>query len=205
MSPSDFTNRPLAGQAKNLLDDLAELDRKIPAELERGVREGYLETAKLKGLAEKLGVEAPRVRTLRWVYVEVRNLHSVQVNAYDDADAVQQVKEAHEGRLARGEVPYGFRQSYWAGSNRRGGIMSEPTTTRPSMDHELRFYTDRNSQVPTPLRSQSQPQENDAALTQPEGMPPGAARLVMDLTEPPMRIAPWPRPQIHIPADGLEF
>jgi hypothetical protein len=151
---SEFTvNRPLAAGAKNLLDDLKLLDAKVTEELERGIREHYLEKSYVPGLAERMGVEAPRVRTPRWVYVEWRQIQSVQVSAYDDADAVQQVKDTYGAQLSRGELPYGFRQSRWEDRESRNSVMvSEPTATRPYMNHNLRFYMERGNLTPQSIQ-----------------------------------------------------
>lgn len=152
---AEFTiNRELAGAAKNLLDDLMTLDTKIPQELERGVRESYLEVDKVTGLAERLGVEAPRIRTRRWVYVEQRVVQSYAVEAYDDDDAKRIFLENFEQEIRRGNIPYGVRQSHWADRVDRNSIMiSEPTTQRPTMNHNLRFYVERRGE-PRPLRAE---------------------------------------------------
>lgn len=158
---SEFTvNRPLAAGAKNLLDDLKVLDTKVTEELARGINEHYLEKSYVPGLAKRMGVEEPRVRTNRWVYVEWRQIQSVQVSAYDNDDAVQQVMDQYGTQLSRGELPYGFRQSYWADRESRNSVMvSEPTATRPNMDHNLRFYVERNNLTPQAIRTDPQPEE----------------------------------------------
>lgn len=161
---SDFTvDRPVGGRVKNLLDDLAALDAKIPAELERGVRENYLEQGKVAGLAEKLGVDAPRFRTRRWVYIEHRQIQSVAVDAYDDEDALRIFREQYESEIRSGAVPYGFRRSHWRDRTRGGVMISVPTTDRPRTDHNLPFYVDRREE-PRPLRSEPE----QAEVTVPE-------------------------------------
>lgn len=148
-SDLDFTiTRPLAGGAKNILDDLMALDAKIPQELERGVRENYLEPSKIASVAEKLNVPPPRIRTRRWVYVEHRQIQSVQVEAYDDEDALRIVRDSYGNDLRHGSIPYGFRQSYWADrpDRRSSTIVSEPTTTRPNLAHNLRFHVERGDE-----------------------------------------------------------
>ena len=147
MTTPEFTvDRTLAGAAKNLLDDLLTLDAKIPEEIERGVRESYLEPGRVTGLAERLKVRPPRIRSQRWVYVEWRQVQSVRVDSYDDEDAVRIFSEQYGDALRSGEVPYGLRRSHWAdmpGGRTRNTIVSEPTATRPRLDHDLRFHVDR--------------------------------------------------------------
>lgn len=188
MTADNFTaTRPLAGAAKNLLDDLAVLDRKIPEELERGVREGYLEAGKVTGLATKLRVPEPRIRTERWVYVEWRQVQSVRVSAYDDADAVAQVKEAYGSELSRGAIPYGFRRSRWEDRESRNDVMiSEPTATRPTMDHNLRFYVEPGGE-PRSIRRDAEG-DKAAAPVEPQGQ-----SVTLDIRVPATF------------ADGLEF
>lgn len=148
---AEMWSRPLAGGAKNYLDDIRALNVKVPEEMERGVREGYLETERIAGLAERLGVRAPRIKTRRYVYVEQRQIHSYAVDAYDDADALQQAEAAIGASIRRGESPYGLRRSHWADRENRSVMYSELTATRPSMDHNLRFHLDRNAE-PVALR-----------------------------------------------------
>lgn len=159
---SDFTaNRPVEGRVKNLLDDLAALDAGIPKELERGVRENYLEQDKVAGLAEKLRVNAPRFRSMHWVYVEQRVIQSVQVSAYDSEDALRVFRQEHEADIRQGQIPYGFRQSHWADRpSRRNVMFSAPTTTRPNMNHNLPFYVERREE-PRPLRPETEQDRAD--------------------------------------------
>lgn len=176
---SEFNvDKPLAAGAKNLLDDLRVLDTKVTEELGRGVRERYLERSYIPGLAKRMDVEEPKVRTPRWVYVEWRQIQSVQVSAYDDDDAVQQVRDTFGDQLSRGELPYGFRQSHWADRESRSSVMvSEPTAQRPHMNHDLRFFVERGNLTPQPIRTD--PVQGDAltemdlaaaeALTVPRG------------------------------------
>lgn len=149
---SDFTaNRSVEGRVKNLLDDLAALDAKIADELVRGVRENYLEQDRVAGLAKRLKVPAPRFRTLRWVYVEHRQIQSVQVEAYDDEDALRIFEENYGAYIRAGEIPSRFRRSHWRDRIRSSVMVSVPTTDRPRMDHNLPFYVDRREE-PRPLR-----------------------------------------------------
>lgn len=168
-------NRPLAGGAKNYLDDIRALNAKVPEEMERGVREGYLETDRIAGLAERLGVRLPRIKTRRYVYVETRQIQSYAVDAYDEADALQQAEAALGVSLRRGEPLYGLRRSRWAGDENRSLMYSELTTTRPPMDHNLRFHLNRRDE-PVALRSETGTviHENAEAVTRPsqtEGLP----------------------------------
>lgn len=166
-------DRPLAGGAKNLLDDIRALNEKIPTEMERGVREGYLETDRIAGLAERLGVRPPRIKTRRYVYVETRQIQSYAVDAYDDADAMAQAESAIGTSLRRGEALYGMRRSHWAGNENRSLVCSEMTTTRPAMNHNLRFYLNRRDE-PVALHPGTATSEAVEAATQSaqsEGLP----------------------------------
>lgn len=137
--PDITVNRPLAGSARNYLDDIRALNQKIPQELERGVKDGYLEADRINGLAEKLGVPAPRIKTRRFVYFESRQIHSYAVDAYDEADAIEQATRVISGDISGGNVPYGVRRSHWTDVPQER-IVSELTATRPEWNHELRFY-----------------------------------------------------------------
>lgn len=189
---TDFTvNRPLAGGTKNLLDDLLTLDAKIPQEIERGVRESYLESSKVKGLAEKLKVKPPRIRTRRWVYVEYRQIHSVQIDSYDDEDAIGQFNEAYGSAVRNGEVPYGLRRSYWANmpsGAQRNTILSEPTTTRPELTHDLRFYVQRDGDPVSLVPSAPEPD----SVPVPDSGPVLPQRVRMERRSPVFDIDPLP-------------
>ena len=195
MTANDFTvNRPLAGRAKNLLDDLLTLDTKIPEEIERGVRESYLEASRVVGLAERLKVRPPRIRSPRWVYVEWRQVQSVQIDSYDNEDAIRIFNEQYGDALRSGEVPYGLRRSHWAnmpvGVSTRNTIVSEPTATRPRLDHDLRFHVERRGEpvalnqatTVTPVNADlPMPEHTEAAPVQP---PRQSRRLRFELEEP---------------------
>lgn len=208
---SEFTvNRPLAAGAKNILDDLKVLDAKVTDELARGINEHYLEKSYVPDLAKRMGVEVPRVRTPRWVYVEWRQIQSTQVSAYDDDDAVQQVMESYGAQLSRGELPYGFRQSRWEDRESRNSVMvSEPTATRPNMDHDLRFFVERGNMTPRAIRVDPEP---DPAAENVTGTDPEAVAKsddFVELTLSPLgdvTIPPIPRGGIRwAVADGIEF
>jgi hypothetical protein len=161
---------------KNRLDDFAALNRRVSSELERGISEGYLERGRVPTIAEKLRVPAPRVRETMWVYIEQRRIASTTVEAYDEEDAVRQIQEAYGHLLGRGEIPGGWRNSHWADGRglRRHVIVSEPTATRPNLDHNLPFRLEPGA-APRPLRSDAEqtdtmtkPEQGDAM---PESMP----------------------------------
>lgn len=134
----DTDNRPLAGQTKQYLDDLAELRRRTTQELARGVSDGYLTIEKALELADRLGVERPRVRTNRWVYVEVTRVYSLQVPAYDDEDAKEQAAPTIDRLIREDTTDYtGTTRSRFLpardGEQGRRLRVSEPTTVRPNL------------------------------------------------------------------------
>lgn len=149
-SDNSTADQTLTGAVKNILDDLAILDKRVTEELERGVREGYLTMDQVPAIARKLGVKEPRIRTQRWVYVERRTIHSIAVNAYDDEEAERMVRTDYGLYLRRGEIPANWRQSRWAGDTRSRQIVSRPTAQRPRMGHNLPFYLE-GSANPRPI------------------------------------------------------
>lgn len=107
MSDSITINRPLAGSTKQYLDDLLALDKGVTDEMQRGIREGYLDVEGAIALAEKLGVEKPRVKRTFRMYFERTSVYTVTVEAYDEDEAEQEAARLLDQNVRRGDTYYG--------------------------------------------------------------------------------------------------
>lgn len=125
-------NRPLSGGAKNLLDDLLALNTKTSAEMLRGLSEGYLDADGAVELANKLGVEPPRVRRNFYVYFTVTEAMSMAVSAYDEDQAVREAQRLHEFNVANGETHYGSRSRFNNSDTGPRRVYTAMTMERPT-------------------------------------------------------------------------
>lgn len=134
--------RPLSGGAKNLLDDLLTLNTKTSAEMVRGLQEGYLDADGAVELANRLGVEPPRVRRNFYVYFTVTEIQSMAVTAYDEEQAVREAQRLHEFNVANGETHYGSRSRFNNSDNGPRRVYSQATAQRPTTASVLEAMPD---------------------------------------------------------------
>lgn len=144
----DTANRPLAGQTKQYLDDLLQLKQRTTGELLRGINEGYLTSDAAMNLADRLGVERPRVRTRHLVYIEVTRPYRIEVQAYDEAEALERARQDVVARILREDTTDytgSGRSRFLAardGEQGRRLRVSEPSLTRPNLLDVLPPHTD---------------------------------------------------------------
>lgn len=163
---TDFdTSRRLAGGAKNLIDDIAELNRKVPEQMTRGLRDGYLDETGIDKLVAKLGVEAPRIKREFTIFYETRTVHSFKVSAFDRDEAMT-AGAALIGRAARNQRHVSsYRQSHWVGERSQDSLiaLSEAMWDRPTRNREpIRFYDRLGNLMPLPGQEPAQPENMEA-------------------------------------------
>lgn len=134
------TNRALAGGTKQYLDDLIALDVKTTAQMQRGIREGYLDTDGAMELADKLGVERPRVKREFRMYFERTSVYAITVSAYSEDEAEAEAAQQHADNVRRGDIYYG-RQTRFRDVNPGGGgprhRYSMISRQRPELDQPV--------------------------------------------------------------------
>lgn len=123
----------LAGGAKNHLDDLKLLNEKTTAEMFRGVQEGYLDADGATALAEKLGVEPPRVKKRFYFYFTQTVAQSIQVNAFDAEQARAEAERLHAINVSHSDIHYGSQSRFDSENSRIRRVFSELSAERPTV------------------------------------------------------------------------
>ncbi len=133
-NPSGISNpnKALSGTAKNLLDDLLELNRKTSEEMARGIREGYLDPDGAVVLAEQLAVTPPRVRRNFRIYFTTTQVHFFTVEAYDQEQALREGERLMSSNATAGELVLGSR-GRTAGPVEHRHVFSTVQTERPTV------------------------------------------------------------------------
>ena len=138
MIPTDSTtpevkaDRRLSGGARGLLNDLVELNRKTSMEMARGVAESYLDRDGAIALADKLGVEAPRIKRRFQRFFTSTSVMTINIDAYDDEEADREAARMVDINAAHGDVHFGNRGRFDSGSGPRV-VYSNPSATRPTV------------------------------------------------------------------------
>lgn len=125
-------DKKLASGAKNYLDDLLALNAKTTEEMLRGIRESYLDADGAVELAQKLGVEEPKVRRTFYVYYTATEAMSIQVSAYSQEQALAEAQRLHEFNVAYGETHYGSRSRFNDERNGPRRVYSGVSVERPT-------------------------------------------------------------------------
>jgi hypothetical protein len=123
--------KPLSGGARGLLKDLDLLNAKTTSEMMRGIRESYLDTEGAIALADKLGVDRPRVKRRFYRYFTSTRVMSIAVDAYDAEQADAEAARLHEINVAHGDIHYGSRSRFNTDSSAIRVVHSAITSERP--------------------------------------------------------------------------
>lgn len=131
MTATDSSNKQLSGGARGLLKDLVLLNEKTTAEMSRGVSEAYLDREGAIALAEKLGVEPPRVKRRFYRYFTRTHVYSFGIDAYTPEEATREAQRMQEINAGHGDMHYGDRSSFDREHGRLRAVFSTVTDVRP--------------------------------------------------------------------------
>lgn len=121
----------LSGTARGHLNDLVLLNQKTTLEMARGIAESYLDREGAVALAEKLGVEPPKVKRKFYRYFTRTTVHSVAIDAYTEEEADAEAARIHDINVAHADIHYGSRSSFDQDNSRLRSVMSNISATRP--------------------------------------------------------------------------
>lgn len=127
-------NKRLSGQAKQYLDDIAALNEKTTQEMMRGIRDGYLDRDGAVELAEKIGVEPPKVKRRFTRYFTRTEVYRLEVDAYDEGQASQEVERMHQFNVTYGDIHYGSRIRVGQDDSRMRAVISPTVTEYPTVE-----------------------------------------------------------------------
>lgn len=131
MSPTATTTKKLSGGAKGHLKDLILLDEKTTLEMARGIAESYLDRDGAIALAEKLGVEPPRVKRRFYRYFTRTTAYSIGIDAYTEEEADAEAQRMQDLNAAQDDIHYGNYSSFQEERSRLRHAFSDITSVRP--------------------------------------------------------------------------
>lgn len=121
----------LSGGARGLLNDLKLLNEKTTQEMQRGIRESYLDIEGAIALAEELHVEPPRVKRRFHRYFVQHVAYSIAVDAYTEEEADAEAQRLHDINSAYGDLQHASRSRFVNTEGPRA-IVSPLTSERPT-------------------------------------------------------------------------
>lgn len=156
MTSVTTSNRPLAGSTKQYLDDLLALDTKTTDQMQRGIREGYLDIEGAMELADKLGVARPRVKRDFRFYFERTSVYTITLSGYTEEEAMREANELHNQNVRRRDVYHGRQTRFrdvQPGSTGPRHRFSALSAQRPELDEPIAPHA-RNVEQAAQIRSE---------------------------------------------------
>lgn len=124
--------KSLSGGARGHLNDLTLLNQKTTSEMMRGIQESYLDREGAIALAEKLGVEPPKIKKRFYRYYTVTEVKSIAIEAYSEEEADAEAQRMHDINVAHSDIHYGNRSRFTSDNGSIRRVFSNVTATRPA-------------------------------------------------------------------------